>query len=797
MFFKNQVCLLLIILVLFSLATAETKREPHIGYIYPAGAQQGQTINIVLGGQYLRGPQEVYITGVGIRVSVIEYAPGLRNLDKDQRQELRSRMEAVRNKRMAELGIELEKIKRLSKRPQKKGAPKNANGQDEKNTKAEDVKLPNNPLWYDLENKSLRELAHIRHMLFDPKRRRQQNRQIAETVLVEITVDPNARPGRRELRLLTAGGLTNPMVFEVGTLPEITELEPNNDVDSPKLPNVPKDKPVKLPVVLNGQIMPGDIDHFHFQAAKGQKLVIETHARSLIPYLADAVPGWFQAVVTLYDSNGKEIAFMDDYRFHPDPVLFYEIPKTGEYKLEIRDSIFRGREDFVYRIGISEKPFITELFPLGGKTGTQTNAFISGWNLNETLIALDTQAGPSPIRKAVYHQESKFSNAVPYRVDTLAECEEKESNNEPNNAQAVTLPIIVNGRISRRGDTDIFRFSGKAGQKIVAEVYARQLNSPLDSLLRIADANGNTIQFNDDYVVKDQYLHKDTTGLVTHHADSYISAELPADGNYYVYLSDSQNHGGRAYAYRLRLSAPRPDFELRVTPSSLSVRRGTAAAIGVHVLRKDGFNGEIDLVLKKPKTGFKLYGGKIPADRDYIRMTLAAAENAPQRITAVEIEGRAAIDGQTVTHTAVGAEDMMQAFLYRHLVPANELVVSVPKQKWRGPTLEIDQSLPVRIPLGGSEKVRVNVSNRRILKDIKLQLDNAPAGINLEHTQILKDGIVFELAADKDILKSGFTENLIVDVFREFTPKKTKDKGPKKRSVFLGTLPAIAVEIVK
>ena len=124
--------------------------------------------------------------------------------------------------------------------------------------------------------------------------------------------------------------------------------------------------------------MPGDIDRFQFRANRGQQLVIETSARSLIPYLADAVPGWFQATLALYDAEGHEVAFADDFRFNPDPVLFYEVPKDGEYELEIRDSIYRGREDFIYRIAVSEQPFITQMFPIGGIPDIQVPLFTGG-----------------------------------------------------------------------------------------------------------------------------------------------------------------------------------------------------------------------------------------------------------------------------------------------------------------------------------------------------------------------------------------------------------------------------------
>ena len=160
---------------------------------------------------------------------------------------------------------------------------------------------------------------------------------------------------------------------------------------------------------------------------------------------------------------------------------------------------------------------------------------------------------------------------MPFAVDTLPESLEQEPNNAPATAQRVTLPIIVNGRIDAPGDADVFRFEGQAGGEIVAEVQARRLNSPLDSVLQLTDAAGKQIAFNDDYEDKG-------AGLNTHHADSYLRATLPANGTFYLHLGDTQRKGGAEYAYRLRVSPPRPDFELRVVPSSLSIRGGRQRA---------------------------------------------------------------------------------------------------------------------------------------------------------------------------------------------------------------------------
>ena len=812
---------LLFVVLALGVATAwgqSNKREPHIGYLYPSGGQQGSVVQIAAGGQYLRGVTDVYISGEGVHAKVIQYYRPVRNIKKEQRQDLLRRLKEVRNKRLAELpeksrdgtppGKSYQK-KNAGKRKAKTGAnkpkaapQKNATNNNSAKKKTDAAKTPpfkpvEHPLLHDLENKSLRELHHLEYYIFFPRNKRQQNAQIGEMVLIEITVDPGAKPGDRELRLGTPAGLTNPMVFQVGQFPEIRELEPNHRNAYLNLPNLPKGKPIDLPVLLNGQIMPGDVDRFRFRARQGQQLVIETQARGLIPYLADAVPGWFQATLALYDARGNEVAFADDYRFNPDPVLFYKIPEYGEYELEIRDSIYRGREDFVYRIAVGEQPFITQMFPLGGRVGVKTVASISGWNLPRTRLPLDTQVGDDCIRHAAYHDGKRLSNSIPYAVGTLPECNEIESNDTTKDAQRIDLPIIINGRIARPGDIDVFRLKGHAGDKVVAEVYGRRLNSPLDSLLRMTDASGNVLEWNDDHIIKDGHLHKDIMGLVTHHADSYLLAELPKNGTYYVHLVDSQHHGGQAYSYRLRIAHPQPDFALRVTPSSLHMRAGAIVPVCVHVLRKDGFDGDIEIALKDASAGFELNGGRIPAGRDRVRMTLTAPAKAPNQPVALQLEGHAQISGQTVSHPAVPAEDMMQAYLYRHLVPSQELLVAVKKSKRPVPPIELAGRGLVRIPAGGTAQVRIKTPQRKVLRDIQLELNEPPEGVTLHDVTVVPEGLAFRLKADKDAMQSGFADNLIIEAFAERVRRDQGGKTSKKKQrVSLGVLPAIPFEIV-
>ena len=778
-------------------------REPHIGYLYPAGVQRGTTARIVVGGQYLNGSAEVYVSGKGVRAKVVRYMRPINNIQREQRYLLMKAMAETRLKRLKEAGVSARMLAKVRQQSDKMDAQAK-----KQKLKLEGIKLPNHYLLDNLENKSLRELMHIQYVLFFPRQKKQVNRQLGESVLIEIKIDPDAAPGDRELRVRTKSGLTNPVVFQVGQLPEVRELEPNDRKGGPNMsrlsslgrdPRVKKllePETIELPALLNGQIMPGDVDRFVFRATAGQNLVIAASARRLVPYLADAVPGWFQATLALYDPAGNEVAFADDYRSDPDPVLFYTIPKDGRYELEIRDAIYRGREDFVYRIAISEQPFITRVFPLGGRQGAETLASIGGWNLGAKRLTLDTTPGDGWIRHVRGRSGKLVSNAIPYAVDTLPECRESDANDTLRTAQRVAMPIIVNGRIARPGDVDVFRIEGQAGDKIVAEVTARRLNSPLDSLLRLIDASGNVLKWNDDHVLKEKHLYVDQLGLVTHHADSYLMAELPTKGTYYVQLSDAQNHGSDAHAYRLRISKPIPDFAIRVTPSSLQMRPGAAVPICVYAMRKDGFDGEIALKVKAP-FGAALTGGSIPAGCNCLRMTLVAPKTSSSQPVALKLEGIARVNGRTIRRPAGAADNVMQAFLYRHLMPAREVMVAVAKQKWSSPSIEIMGTLPIRIPAGGSTRVRIKTSRSKTSQKPMLALNDPPKGLTLGDVTVVSGGVTFQLTAEKDAVKIGFADNLIVEAFSEYASKSKGGKSKQKRRYSMGFLPAIPIEIVQ
>ncbi|HEX5105316.1 MAG TPA: PPC domain-containing protein [Pirellulaceae bacterium] len=138
----------------------------------------------------------------------------------------------------------------------------------------------------------------------------------------------------------------------------------------------------------------------------------------------------------------------------------------------------------------------------------------------------------------------------------LAEVAEPEPNNEPSQAQAVQVNCVINGS-SDGENVDLYRFTAKAGQRIVLDVDAQKLDSMLDSQLVVLNAAGKQLASCGDY----------------HGRDSLIDFIVPADGEYIAVLHDLSYRGG--YPYRLTIS-DRPHVE-NVFPRA--VQRGQTAQL--------------------------------------------------------------------------------------------------------------------------------------------------------------------------------------------------------------------------
>ena len=531
----------------------------------------------------------------------------------------------------------------------------------------------------------------------------EDNLQFAERVRIKMTVDPQASLGMRDLRLESSAGISNRLFFEVGQYLDFVESGKTTK-DQPNI--VPS-----LPATLNGQIMAAERDYFRFQAKKGETIVLRAQARVFIPYIADAVPGWFQSVMTLYNPNGREVAYCDDYMFHVDPVIIYTVPENGEYCVEIKDALYRGREDFTYRIDVGQIPFITSISPMGGKKGSTVDVELNGANLKSNTMTVKALKNDHHFMELSQNSpDNKYiSNNVRFELSDLKETTEKEPNDNILNAQNIEPGIVVNGVISKPGDDDWYKIDAVAGTTIVFEVMARKLGSPLDAKLTLFNSRGGKMTEVDD-------LEDKSEGILTHHADPVIVYRFPQTGTFFVRLTDTQQKGGNDYSYRFKIYRPEPDFSLNIDPASLYIPSGGTAIVNVSAIRKQSFRGNIEVNIKGLPKGSKVSHNIIPGNSSRITMTITAPARAKVGKLNLEVTGKAISGGTSVTQIASPAESAMQAFYFTHLVPAEEFMAEIaPKQPF---SLSIDNSSnPLKIVPGKPAPLKVKIDRDENFKD--------------------------------------------------------------------------------
>ena len=157
-------------------------------------------------------------------------------------------------------------------------------------------------------------------------------------------------------------------------------------------------------------------------------------------------------------------------------------------------------------------------------------------------ISADAPLGRRMLR--VISPRAGMTNFRYFFVGSLPEIVEKEPNNTVESAHDVTLPIVINARVSPTLDVDHFRFAAKGGQTLVAAIVAFGMDSIqntnkgyLDTNIELLDASGKVIAAADD-----------TLGL-----DPLLSTTIPADGNYTLVVKSLQYLGSDHAVYRLTI----------------------------------------------------------------------------------------------------------------------------------------------------------------------------------------------------------------------------------------------------
>jgi hypothetical protein len=415
-------------------------------------------------------------------------------------------------------------------------------------------------------------------------RRRGRSENPDSGLQVTVTAPADAAPGLAWLRLFNAEGASELRPFVIGVLPEVSEDEPNDALDEAQTVDA-------AGTVVNGVLdRSGQVDTFSVALQAGQTLVASVDANRALGSPMDAV-------LQVLSPRGFVVAQNDDDH-GMDPLLVYTADAAGTHYVRVfafpatPDSSIRfaGGAEYVYRLTVTTGPFATHLSPFAVPLDGEVAAVPGGMNVPEGIPALTVLGTPEGAACSL----SLPGVVLPSRMLVVEGTSILEDSNGADGIQTVTLPVSVTGTIGSADEIDACQFDAVKGTSLKVQVAARSVDSPLDPVLRIRDANEKVLRDVDD--ASREAFDPETT------------FEVPEDGTYRVEVLDRYGHGGPRHFYVLSVSEERPDFAVTVEKDRLDVQAGKTLDVPVTVVPRGKFDGDVSLTVEGLPDGVTVAG---------------------------------------------------------------------------------------------------------------------------------------------------------------------------------------------
>lgn len=482
-------------------------------------------------------------------------------------------------------------------------------------------------------------------------------------------------------------------------------------------------------------------------------------------------------------------------------------PRATSY---IQSSFFRGGEITVRITGLQLGTALSASISPPGITVVRVTAEgKSGKNESGTAVVLlnvsaETAIGQHPLRVVTKYG---ISDPIMVVVDSYPETPEIEPNNTRTTTGTITPSVAILGTIMTVNDVDVFRVPVKAGETWSVQAVAGKIGSPLLPSIRLVNADGREIAFQDSLATADPRL--------TYTAKTDIEA--------FLVIRDARFQAGDTYRYRLlahRNAVPvtifplggRPGEELavRVTgpnvpskPITVTLPTGGAPAIfqlplSINGMLSGPFGFQVDvlttsqesepndrIILANRINSPVIIDGQIKPsqlgnrqDKDFFRISLAKGQVIEAAISAQKLGSR--LDSELRILDVNGAElarnddndgrhDSRLVFTAPN---AGEWIIEVQDVSGRGGdnfvyrlsvatprpdfSLEMVPDSPV-IVQGGRTSVVINVERiNGYAGEIPLVLSNLPAGVRCLDNLLVPAGqttvrLTFESTADAPV----------------------------------------------
>jgi hypothetical protein len=618
----------------------------------------------------------------------------------------------------------------------------------------------------------------------EPNRIYPQGRAIEGRFRVSVAAD--VPPGIYEVRAAGYFGVTNARRFAVSDREEVAEKEPNND------PATAQEPP--LGSVVNGICDAQNFDCYRIRAKTGQRTIVEAQALRL--------DSRAQIVLTLLDPSGRELRRIVGTRSH-DPLLDFSADAEGIYVVRVNDLLYRGGDEYFYRLSIGTGPFIDFVDPPVLKPGADNAVTVYGRNLpggtpaeglsidGRPLEKLSTTIkGPTaaelPVQTMLRPGDASVdlvswnlpgSNPVRLLLSEDPIVREIEPNDTPDKAQPIQAPALVVGRFNPRGDRDWYIFDAKKGDKLWIEAVSQRLGLPVDPQIVIQQAEASKdLQEIDDLASPLPAMQNNNEKKYHAHSDDpAILFTVPADGKYRLLVRDlfGSAQGDPRLFYCLSVRPPKADFRLVAFPVETSptdgklsqvnciVRRGGSDRLRVIAYRREGFDGPIRIEAEGLPSGLMARAALIGAGDTAADFIFKAAPDAPAFAGPVKIVGRSADLSRPVRSAEVlwNVADMQKEPVVTRMTES--VGVAIDEHFVAPLALQAGTGELLRMARGGKLKLPVKLVKQADVKDLdKAQVKVLTGGLPGKNNEkpIAAKELTLSLAKPDGELELDFTE---------------------------------------
>jgi hypothetical protein len=569
-----------------------------------------------------------------------------------------------------------------------------------------------------------------------------------------VTIAADVPAGIYDLRCHGKYGRSNRRTFEVGSIAEFVETEPNGGNDIPEwivteTGRTNAAQELTLPVTVNGQAVSGpDVDWYRFTGKSGQRILLDGFCRR--------IDSRMDLMMTVMTANGQVLGESRSGTAR-DSIVDVTLPADGEYFVKVHDALFGQGPGYVYRIVIAAKPYVDFIFPPTGVPGTETDFTIYGRNLpggqpsslqldgrpleqlNVRILMPGDVRGRLPVSSIVSSHQGGL-DAIDYRlaagpmssnpVFVIASdivSQQETVNDDPKAPQLLSPPCAIAGQFYPQRDVDWYQFNAKKDEEWIIDVLSQRLGYPSDPALLVQQAvtdDKGEVTYRDVSFVDDVQERNFNNRAGRHEfdersGDPALPFKAPADGTYRVMLRDgiSAVRSDPRLVYQLEIRKAKPDFRVIAVPSesygSLMLRKGGRATIHLVAFRNDGYSEEIRVTASGLPEGVTTEEVVIGPGNDYGTLVLSASDSA-KGVSSLQIAAKGKVNDAEVTRS-VRYGSAVQSFQFNQ---PNANLPSVPARLVSDLQVCVseNESAPQTLTIGAGDGKVLEMSRGGVLK---------------------------------------------------------------------------------